>query len=316
MVYVLERLYNMKKQRTNEDFINEVYNLVGDEYIFLEEFINVDTKIKVKHNKCGRIYKTTPNSFLSAKRRCALCMKKMKKTTKIYKSEVREKVKDEYIVLGKYINNSTKIKMKHVKCGYIWKVTPSSFLNKGRRCPKCNQNFKLTQKEVNERVNIVGSGEYKLLSKYIHINKKIKLKHLKCGYIWNVRANCFLNMGQRCPKCKNSHGENRIYKWLKNNFNGKIKRNFILKECRNINPLPFDFYIENKNFKALIEYDGIQHFKPTFGSNLHEKKLKLKLQIKNDKIKNKFCNEKNINLIRIKYTDFKNIEKILRKLLL
>lgn len=59
----------------------------------------------------------------------------------------------------------------------------------------------------------------------------------------------------------------------------------------------------------LIEFDGIQHFVPVerFSG------LKTFKQTQwNDKIKNEFCNNNNIKLIRIKYTDYNNIETILR----
>lgn len=44
--------------------------------------------------------------------------------------------------------------------------------------------------------------------------------------------------------------------------------------CKNINELPFDFYLPNQNL--LIEYDGIQHFKPInfFGGEMGLKKHK------------------------------------------
>jgi L-aspartate-alpha-decarboxylase len=41
----------------------------------------------------------------------------------------------------------------------------------------------------------------------------------------------------------------------------------------------------------------------------------LKKTILNDKIKTNFCKENNINLLRIPYTEFKNIEKILEETL-
>lgn len=60
-----------------------------------------------------------------------------------------------------------------------------------------------------------------------------------------------------------------------------------------------------------IEFDGEQHYIPKdyFGG---EKRL-LETQI-NDKIKNEYCKENNIRLIRIKYDQ--KIENILNKILL
>ena len=42
--------------QNKEKFVKEVYKLVKDEYVFLDKYINRQTKIKCKHNKCGNEY--------------------------------------------------------------------------------------------------------------------------------------------------------------------------------------------------------------------------------------------------------------------
>lgn len=81
-------------------------------------------------------------------------------------------------------------------------------------------------------------------------------------------------------------------------------------DCRNSkgsDMLPFDFYIPEQNI--LIEYDGQHHFEPIKGWGGEEK---FKLTQENDQIKNKYCEEKNIKLLRIPYTDSK--EDIINKI--
>jgi len=74
--------------------------------------------------------------------------------------------------------------------------------------------------------------------------------------------------------------------------------------------LPFDFYLLMHNI--LIEFDGKQHFEPISYGMSSEKAEKSFLKLKqNDKIKNKYCLDNNINLIRIPYTE-KNIENVLK----
>ena len=58
---------------TNEEFTKKVYDLVKDEYIFLEEYKNMLTKIKCKHNKCGHEYFVAPNDFVNSGHRCPYC---------------------------------------------------------------------------------------------------------------------------------------------------------------------------------------------------------------------------------------------------
>jgi hypothetical protein len=51
----------------------------------------------------------------------------------------------------------------------------------------------------------------------------------------------------------------------------------------------------------------MQHYYPYFG------KVSVEYIQHNDKIKTKFCEDNNIKLIRIKYTDYDKIEEILKK---
>jgi very-short-patch-repair endonuclease len=75
--------------------------------------------------------------------------------------------------------------------------------------------------------------------------------------------------------------------------------------------LSFDFYLPKQNM--LIEYDGRQHFMPVnFYGCSDEKAQKTYFDSKqNDAIKDKYCIENNIQLIRIPYT-IKNVEQYLK----
>ena len=94
-----------------------------------------------------------------------------------------------------------------------------------------------------------------------------------------------------------SKGENIIDNYLKS-VNINYIRQYKFDNCKNKRKLPFDFYIPDYN--VCIEYDGIQHYESVkrFGGvdNL------LKIQQK-DKIKNEYCLNNNIRLIRIKYNE-------------
>ena len=59
-----------------------------------------------------------------------------KKTQAEFEEEVKQLGKGEYEVIGNYINNRTKIKIRHKICGHIYDVLPSAFLQ-GKRCPNC-----------------------------------------------------------------------------------------------------------------------------------------------------------------------------------
>lgn len=73
----------------------------------------------------------------------------------------------------------------------------------------------------------------------------------------------------------------------------------------------FDFYLPQYNL--IIEYDGEQHYKPVrfYSQSDEEMELTFENTQMRDKIKNNYCEQNNINLLRIPYWEKKNIETII-----
>ena len=114
--------------------------------------------------------------------------------------------------------------------------------------------------------------------------------------------------GCGCPKCKSSKGESKIREVL-DIFNIKYLEQASFKECRAANNrrLLFDFYIPSIN--TCIEFDGKQHFEPVEYWGGQEGLARRK---RSDEIKNKFCTDNNINLLRISYNE--DIEERLKNI--
>lgn len=112
-----------------------------------------------------------------------------------------------------------------------------------------------------------------------------------------------------CKKClQGSKGEELIKKIL-DEEKIKYQSQYTTKDC--INPdtgykLRFDFFLPEYNI--IIEYDGIQHYKSNGETGWNTEKNLTETQ-KRDKIKNKYCEDNNIRLIRIPYTDFSILDK-------
>lgn len=81
----------------------------------------------------------------------------------------------------------------------------------------------------------------------------------------------------------------------------------------NYENLRFDFYLVNKNI--CIEYDGIQHFKYVEEFDKGDYSL-LEKRITYDKLKDDYCLNNKIELLRIKYTNLNRIEDILYRYLI
>lgn len=113
--------------------------------------------------------------------------------------------------------------------------------------------------------------------------------------------------GCGCPNCNESKGEKAISKFL-DKYNISYYRQHKFDDCKNVFSLPFDFYIPSS--RVCIEFDGKQHYEPNnhFGGTETFEKLKI-----NDTIKNNYCEDNYIDLIRIKYTQIDEIEDILYK---
>lgn len=124
-------------KKTTEEFKQEIYALVSNEYELIGEYINNRTKVTLLHKECGNVYNVTPSDFIRG-HRCCYCYGNIKKTQEEFEQLVYNMYKDEYTVIGDYINSGTKTEIKHNKCGNTWSVMPRDFLNNKSHCPECS----------------------------------------------------------------------------------------------------------------------------------------------------------------------------------
>jgi hypothetical protein len=112
----------------------------------------------------------------------------------------------------------------------------------------------------------------------------------------------FLNFDKRI-----SYGEKKIIKYLSDNSIDYIHQ-YIFDDCKYINKLKFDFYLPEYN--TCLEFDGRQHFEPIeyFGGEDSFNLVK-----KGDNVKNLYCLDNNIKMIRISYEDINIIDDILNR---
>lgn len=102
-------------------------------------------------------------------------------------------------------------------------------------------------------------------------------------------------------RSKPSSGEQKIIDFLLSNC-VDFKREWFFADCYSRvykNLLYFDFWLPEYNM--CIEFDGEQHYAND----------KPQRAIENDFIKTAYCHKKGIKLLRIKYNQFNEIEKII-----
>jgi len=243
---------------------------------------------------------------------CRGCVQRS--NTQEFANKVFKLVGEEYRVLGEYIKSNVKIEMFHEVCGKKWNTPPNAFLS-GSRCYHCSNQSKKDINFITEEVFSLVGDEYTVFNLITKKNtlSKFEIKHNVCGFEYLVPWFEFKG-GYRCPKCRESKGEKRIENYLMNSGNNFLQQ-YKFEDCRNKLSLPFDFAIfdENKKLICLVEYDGVQHYKPiNFNGTSQEKAdLGFSKTKENDNIKNLYCKRNEIPLLRIKYTDFDLIEPIL-----
>ena len=123
------------KKKTTEQFINEM-KVIDSNILILDEYVDNKTKITCKCLIDGHEWEATPNGLLRG-HGCPLCGGTTLKTHEQFIEEMKF-INSNIFILGNYINNKTKIKVKCLIDGHIWETTPNSLL-RGTTCLECSK---------------------------------------------------------------------------------------------------------------------------------------------------------------------------------
>ena len=298
--------------RKSKTFGERVFELVGTEYTFLDEYVNQKEtpKLVCRHNTCGHIWEVSVKHFLWSGTRCPMCTKeetrrRRLKSNDAFVKEVYSEVGDEYLFTEDYKGTDTKIGCVHNTCGTEYEVTPYKFLS-GRRCPACAVRARglrsRTTSESFRRYFDETFTEYTLLDDYTTQNTAVRIKHNPCGTIFERLPKATIRNGTVCCDYCNirSFGARVVQNEL-----DSLGVDYILEyrfdDCRSSYPLPFDFAIlTHKKVVGLIEYDGRQHTEVSGGFFGGEDELLER--IARDKIKTEYCANNTIPLLRLPWT--------------
>lgn len=250
---------------------------------------------------------------------------------------------DPWVISKSNSNKKVWIKCQEKDYHGSYDILLNSFNNQNSRCPYCTRHKIHPLDSLGKLLEDKG-----LLHLWSDKNKKSPYKYApytnlklwwKCfdgiHKDYKRNANDANRYNFRCPECQYSQGEERItnyfinkgfmkinqddYKILDNNF--KLKNLYYIPQKGFDNliglgggNLLYDFYLPNLQYNLLIEYDGEYHYKPIRkykNEPLKYAEERLKKQQEHDRLKDEYAKNHGINLLRIPYWDFDNIEKIL-----
>ena len=129
----------------------------------------------------------------------------------------------------------------------------------------------------------------------------------QCGCQFVTSVASFQNGKWFCDNCSKqiSSYERIIQQFLDEQHIDYIYQ-YRINSCKDILPLPFDFYLIQS--KKIIEVDGEGHYHVAHFNHCSDEKAHktFDMTTKHDKIKNDYCQKYNIPLLRIPYWDIKN----------
>lgn len=278
------------KKLTKEEIIAESIKKHGNKYDYsLMNVENINKKVQIICLEHG-IFEQCPNEHMIGQG-CPSCYGNKKLTTEDFVVKFSKIHNNKYdYSLVEYKNNRTKVKIICPEHG-IFEQFPD--IHKKHGCPLCAKIY--TKDFVDAAIKIHGYRYDYSSVDYKNAKSKIKILCKKHGFFYQTPNTHLSFCG--CPRCLESKGERIIHGYLiENKINYISQKRFI--DCKYKNPLPFDFYLTGKNI--CIEYDGEHHFQSIkiWGGDERFKLTKLK-----DSIKDEYCKENNIKLIRIKFDD-------------
>lgn len=174
----------------------------------------------------------------------------------------------------------------------------------------CGRKAKLRETRTK---NLVGQRFGKLvvtelLEESNKFNRRMYKCKCDCGNETIVQSSCLLNGHTSSCGCLVSYYNMYIEQFLnKSNIDHICEYPVVIDGVR----YRYDFYLPKYNL--FIEYDGQQHFEAPryYGDDTESNQAILKKTQEHDKIKNKYCEDNNINLLRIPYWEKDNVETII-----
>ncbi|MEV0446294.1 hypothetical protein AB0I84_50090, partial [Streptomyces spectabilis] len=140
---------------------------------------------------------------------------------------------------------------------------PVSHVRGGRHCPTCADRSPTTEEWIERAREIHGDRyDYEQVT-YVRSGDKVWITCREHGAFEQQAASHLFGSG--CPTCSLSKGEQAVARVL-DELGVLFDQEWSHPTCRHKKPLRFDFHLPRH--RALIEFDGSQHFQPVSRSGM------------------------------------------------
>lgn len=199
----------MPKRKTHEEFVNEL-KAKNPNIKIKGKYINNNTPILCECKVHKIEWNARPANLCNGHGcpKCGLEISAFRNT--ITHDEFVKRLKTSspnILVLERYKNFKTHIKVQCEKCNYIWESSPSTLLRKPNTCPSCNKQMRYTQEEykrafykINTNSNIV---DIEMNDIYVNMKGNIRVKCKIDHHVWSARTGYALKHNIQCPLCRN-----------------------------------------------------------------------------------------------------------------
>lgn len=251
---------HLRLTSNTEEFIQKSNLIHNNKYDYSKvEYINAHKKVKIICPIHGQ-FKQKPNNHLSGKG-CYLCgVKQRIESTKtsqekfIEESNKIHNYKYDYSKVN-YVNSKTKVIITCPEHG-DFQQSPECHLNRKQECYSCSLNKrKLNIDDFIIRSRKIHGYRYSYDDTILGTSK-VKIKCQKHGYFYQNPHSHLLGFG--CSKCNESIGEKLLSVIFEQNGIEFIPQ---FKIPGNDYKFRYDFYLPKLN--VLIEFHGLQHYKPS-----------------------------------------------------
>lgn len=299
---------------TDEAFKTELEKRHEGKFEVISEFKGINEDIQIKCKKCGHEFIKTARKVIEFGS-CPACYNWevnpgfndlatiAPEVLKYFDYEKNYPIAPDKIIAKSH----AKIWWKCPDCGYSFQRICYDMIWEKKNCPACVSSvfapgindLETKYPDIAKEWDYKKNGDLTPRDVFPMSAKKVWWICPICGCSWETSVASKVRHPGSCPECSESSGEKVVRKAL-DTGGVTYKMQYTFPGCKNKVVLRFDLCVLKKNVVlGLIEYDGEQHFKPIdyFGG---EEGFQYRQEC--DSIKNKYCKDNNIPLLRIPYT--------------